>query len=87
MISKGTGKPTNQLATSGGLSVLDDAGTPFDKSDDEWLTWTVADELVDSYLYSVAIDASGDVWVGAVTGLSRMRGTVQRRLYLPLILR
>jgi len=66
--------------------VPDIAGSPFDKSDDEWHTWTVEDGLVDSYLYSVALDASGGVWVGAATGLSRMRGTAQRRLYLPLVL-
>jgi len=75
------------LATTSGLSALDTAGTPHDKSDDVWLTWRVADGLVDSYLRSVAIDLSGAVWVGTDAGLSRMIGTVQYRVYLPLVLK
>jgi ligand-binding sensor domain-containing protein len=47
----------------------------------------VADGLADSYLYSVAIDRSGTAWVGTDTGLSRMIGAVQYRVYLPLVLK
>ncbi|MBC8446182.1 MAG: hypothetical protein H8D78_00385 [Chloroflexi bacterium] len=69
------------------MSVLDTAGTPHEKSDDTWLSWRVTDGLVDSYLYSVALDSSGAVWAGTSTGLSRMRGAVQQLLYLPLVVK
>ena len=75
------------MATTGGLWVLDTGGTPHDESDAVWLTWSVADGLVDSYVRSVAIDLSGAVWVGTDRGLSRMIGAVQHRVYLPLVLK
>ena len=42
---------------------------------------------MDGYIFAVAVGLSGAVWAGADTGLSRMSGAGQRRLYLPLIMR
>ena len=60
------------LATyGGGIIVLDCAGTPFDKSDDSWTSFTTSDGLVSNSLYAVAVDKqSGAVWAGSWGGAS-----------------
>ena len=70
MISKGTGKPTNQLATSGGLSVLDDAGTPFDTADDTWTLFNVSDGLAGNGVWDILFDAAGRLWLATNGGVS-----------------
>ncbi|MCC7352959.1 MAG: glycosyltransferase [Anaerolineae bacterium] len=47
-----------------GASVLDTNGTPFDKSDDRWQSYRLADGLASDFLYAVTIDAGGRVWFG-----------------------
>lgn len=52
------------FATDGGGSLLDDGGTPLDKTDDTWVTFRKNDGLVENYVSSVAVDANGDIWFG-----------------------
>jgi succinoglycan biosynthesis protein ExoA len=47
-----------------GASVLDTNGTPFDKSDDRWQSFHLADGLASDFLYAVTTDAAGRVWFG-----------------------
>jgi len=47
------------------LSVLDDGGTPFDVTDDQWLHYTSADGYVG---YVLAQDAAGNLWINYVSG-------------------
>jgi ligand-binding sensor domain-containing protein len=49
----------------GGVSVLDDGGTPFDETDDAWATFTTADGLYENYIGAIAVDGAGRLWVGA----------------------
>lgn len=59
------------LATgAGGVSVLDDHGTPFDKTDDTWTTYTNADGLANEVVRAVGVDANGREWFGTVNGAS-----------------
>jgi ligand-binding sensor domain-containing protein len=53
-----------------GLSVLDFAGTPLDKSDDTWMTFTTADGLAQDYVYSVAVEEDGQIWAATGNGLN-----------------
>ncbi len=54
-----------------GIVVLDDAGTPFDKSDDQIRgTLTTADGLFSNFVRSVAVDSDGVVWIGTNQGLN-----------------
>jgi len=46
----------------GGVSVLDDGGTPFYKGDDTWTTFTTADGLADDYVYAIAADSGERLW-------------------------
>ena len=55
---------------NGGISCLDDNGTPSNKADDTWTTFTTADGLVDNDSLSIFIDASGGKWFGSEGGLS-----------------
>jgi ligand-binding sensor domain-containing protein len=52
------------FCTDGGVSVLDDGGTPLDDGDDYWQTFTSADGLVSDYVFAVAIDPAGYKWFG-----------------------
>jgi ligand-binding sensor domain-containing protein len=52
----------------GGVSVLDDGGTPFDKSDDTWTTFTTADGLADNYVRAIAADGAARLWFGTDGG-------------------
>ncbi|HUW10997.1 MAG TPA: two-component regulator propeller domain-containing protein, partial [Anaerolineae bacterium] len=54
----------------GGLVLLDHASTPFDKSDDAWTVFTTADGLSSDYAYAVALDGTGQIWVGTGYGLN-----------------
>jgi ligand-binding sensor domain-containing protein len=47
-----------------GVSVLDDGGTPHDKGDDTWTTFTTADGLADDWVYAIAVDGAGRKWFG-----------------------
>ena len=59
------------LATgAGGVSVLDDHGTPFDKADDTWTTYTSADGLANDVVQAVRVDPNGRPWFGTVNGAS-----------------
>jgi ligand-binding sensor domain-containing protein len=49
----------------GGVSYLNDSGTPTNKADDTWVTFTTSDGLASNYVQEVAIDASGAKWFGA----------------------
>jgi len=52
----------------GGVSVLDHGGTPFDKGDDTWTTFTTADGLADDYIRAIAVDSGGRLWFGTSSG-------------------
>lgn len=52
------------FATAGGGSLLDDGGSPLDKTDDSWVTFDKDDGLVERYVWTVAVDDNGDVWFG-----------------------
>ena len=54
----------------GGVSVLDDSDTPFDKRDDTWTTFTTADGLADNFVKSIAEDGGGRLWFGTGGGAS-----------------
>ncbi|MFN2189112.1 MAG: CARDB domain-containing protein, partial [Candidatus Promineifilaceae bacterium] len=47
-----------------GISVLEDGGTLFDKSDDSWRTITEDDGLVDDRITTMAIDNDGTLFIG-----------------------
>lgn len=54
------------FATNGGLSVLDDNGTP-DKADDQWFTLTresTAGQLPSNNVTAIAVDEAGYFWIG-----------------------
>ena len=54
------------FATDGGLSVLNDAGTP-DKSDDQWWTMTrdtTGGQLPSNRVTAIAVDDAGYFWIG-----------------------
>ncbi len=54
------------FATDGGLSVLDDSGTP-DKSDDRWWIMTrqtTAGQLPSNHVTAIAVDEAGYFWIG-----------------------
>ena len=51
-----------------GVSVLDHGGTPFDKGDDIWTTFTHPDGLADNYIRSTAMDSGGRLWFGTRGG-------------------
>jgi ligand-binding sensor domain-containing protein len=52
----------------GGVSVLDDGGTPFDEADDAWATFTTADGLAGNDIWAIAVDGAGRLWFGAYGG-------------------
>jgi hypothetical protein len=57
-------------AYNGGVSVLDDGGTPHNKSDDAWTTydaWTTPG-LASNRIFAIAIDTEGNIWVGTEWG-------------------
>ena len=53
-----------------GVSYLDDNGTPDNKSDDAWTSFTTADGLVNNRVNTIAIDSSGGKWFGTGGGVS-----------------
>jgi ligand-binding sensor domain-containing protein len=53
---------------SSGLSVLDDGGTPHDKSDDQWTTYSTSDGLANNQVRALAADGPSRIWVGTYTG-------------------
>jgi hypothetical protein len=52
------------FCTDGGVSVLDDNGTPLAPADDQWQTFTTAHGLVSPYVFAMAIDPAGYKWFG-----------------------
>jgi len=73
-----------------GVLALHDGGTPHNTADDVWVTYAVAQGLVDDRAQCVAVSPSNVVWVGADGGLSRFEGEpfVPRYwLRLPVVLK
>jgi len=65
------GPSSRWLATwGGGLNFFDDAGTPFDKSDDRWVRFTRSDGLPGDIVRSVARDPAGGAWIATLGGLA-----------------
>jgi len=56
--------------SNGGLSVLDNGGTPFDKGDDTWTTFTESDGLADNTVRAIAVDGGDQLWFGTSGGVS-----------------
>jgi ligand-binding sensor domain-containing protein len=52
------------LATYEGGTLLDDGGSPLDQTDDTWVTFRKRDGLVENYVWTIAVDANGDIWFG-----------------------
>ncbi|MFQ5859202.1 MAG: hypothetical protein ACE5LU_26680, partial [Anaerolineae bacterium] len=50
------------IGTSGGVKVLSDGGTPHDKGDDTWTTFTTADGLVGNWVKGIAVDGARRKW-------------------------
>jgi ligand-binding sensor domain-containing protein len=58
-----------------GISVLDISGTPFDKSDDTWTTYTAANsDLSHNVIRDIVVDGSGTVWIATPSGLNAYSG-------------
>jgi ligand-binding sensor domain-containing protein len=53
-----------------GVAVLDHAGTPFDKSDDSWASFTTDDGVLNRWVQAVAADSAGRIWIGSNSGLN-----------------
>ena len=53
-----------------GLCSLDDNGTPEDKSDDEWVTYSTNDGLVAPGVKAIAIDTNSDIWIATSWGIN-----------------
>ncbi|MFN2182755.1 MAG: RHS repeat-associated core domain-containing protein, partial [Anaerolineae bacterium] len=53
-----------------GLYVLDEGGTPLDKSDDVWMSFTLDDGLISEEVYSIAPDGAGSIWIATREGLN-----------------
>ncbi|MGD9047437.1 MAG: MG2 domain-containing protein, partial [Anaerolineae bacterium] len=53
-----------------GLYVLDEGGTPLDKSDDVWMSFSESDGLIDVEVYAIAPDGAGNIWIATRHGLS-----------------
>ncbi len=49
--------------------MLSDNGTPHDKSDDVWTSYTVEDGLPDRVVLAVTVDELGQKWLGTSNGL------------------
>ena len=49
---------------SGGVSMLDDGDTPFDKGDDAWTSFTTTDGLADIHVDTIVEDSRGRLWFG-----------------------
>ncbi len=64
----GTGFATH--SSGSGVSVLDDNGTPFNKADDQWQSFTTADGLTGSSVYDIFIDNLGRKWFETDRGIS-----------------
>jgi hypothetical protein len=63
-----------ELPSRGGVSVLDGGGTPFDKGDDVWATFTTADGLAHNWINAIAMDGGGRLWFGTYGGVSVLDG-------------
>jgi ligand-binding sensor domain-containing protein len=60
--------PSTSTGNIGGLSVLDDGGTPFDKADDLWMSYVTTDTngVFNGYGYQMAMDGTQRVWIGGM---------------------
>jgi ligand-binding sensor domain-containing protein len=53
---------------TGGLYYFDDNGTPTNKDDDTWVTFTTSDGLPSNQVLCVEIDSGGAKWIGTYNG-------------------
>ncbi len=58
------------VGTVRGVTVLDDGGTPADRSDDRAASFGTADGLANEDVYGVCLDVQGRVWLATSGGLS-----------------
>jgi ligand-binding sensor domain-containing protein len=63
---------SNYLDPQGALAVLDDKGTPMDKNDDDWGSFTTTDGLVHPEPYSLMLPGGDQVWIGTREGLNAL---------------
>lgn len=68
----GTDEKTSSGETGHGVSVLDPNGTPFNRSDDTWATFTTYSGLVHNAVRAVATVGSSVAWFGTKEGLSQL---------------
>ena len=54
------------------MSVLADGGTPCDKADDTWTTFTQSEGLADNWVKAIAMDSRGHVWFGTYSGVGEL---------------
>jgi hypothetical protein len=65
-----------------GMSRFDDAGTPFDKLDDDpfsaWQTYSESESypytIITGNVTSICVDKTGIVWIGTAAGIMRLSG-------------
>jgi ligand-binding sensor domain-containing protein len=68
----GTTWKTNDGEVGDGVSVLDAGGTPFDDSDDAWVTFTTYDGLAHDAVRAVAASGDNTLWIGTKEGISQL---------------
>jgi ligand-binding sensor domain-containing protein len=71
------------VGTLGGVSVLNDNGTPFNKADDTWQAFAAADGLGSNFINAIVIDENGHKWFGTDSGVSKY---MPYFVYLPAVL-
>ena len=64
------------LGTDAGVSVLDPAGTPHNKTDDHWYTYRTTDGLADDRVSGIALGSGNEVWFATDGGLGRANATI-----------
>lgn len=64
-------EPDLDVRIGNGISVLDPHGTPFDKSDDTWRSFTAANShLSTDVIHKLYTDAAGIIWIATQSGLN-----------------
>lgn len=60
------------VGSNGGISVLDDKGSPLNQADDEWIRFLgESDGLLNNTVNCFAINLDGSVWIGTGEGVSK----------------
>jgi len=66
----GTTQISGRSEVGSGVSVLDTKGTPFNRSNDQWRSFTTSNDLADNAVRAVLASGTSSVWFGTRQGLS-----------------